>query len=572
MRESLVNVLITSASRKVSLVRSFQSALLRSGGGRVIAVDASPYAPALYVADRRYLVPPGGAPEFIDEVARLCAVEGASLLIPTRDEELALFAEVRERFLSHGVRIMVPSSDTVKTCSDKLQFFTFCVQHRFDVPRTFDRDEWQSADFPLFVKPRFGKGGQNARRVECEQELQFIVRDPEQWVVQECVTWPEATIDLLADFTGRVLSVVPRLRRLVIGGESYVSETIGSCDLIAEASRLSTELGLVGHNTIQCFWNGDAAKFIEVNPRFGGAASLSRAAGADSALALVRIAKGEELPQEIRGFQKNLIMLRFTEDLFIEGNALVSPALSQKRGEDVPFVAREKNALKAVLFDLDNTLYPEEQFVVSGFRAVAQTLGERLNLSADTLFQKMLKTLRDHGRGKVFDRLLEEFQIDSAKWLPTLVQVYRSHQPLIFLSPGVTAALRSLKDRGVKIGLVTDGLASVQRRKIAALGLDSVMDVIVCTEELGRGSRKPSTSPFEVALQLLNVPPGAAAYVADDVSKDFAGPNRLGMKSVQIRGAGFVGVPQSSLPADLVYRPGFTADSLDEALEVLERD
>lgn len=567
-----MNVLITSASRKVSLVRSFQSALVKSGGGCVVAVDSSPYAPALYLADRRYLVPPSSAPEFIDEVARLCQVEGVSLLIPTRDEELSLFAEVREKFLAEGVRVMVPSADTVKTCSDKLRFLTFCGQHNFDVPRTFERNEWKTAGFPLFVKPRFGKGGHDARRVESEQELQFVVKDPEQWVVQECVTWPEVTIDLLADFGGRVISVVPRLRKLVIGGESYVSETIDSRDLIAEARRLATEAGLVGHNTIQCFWNGNTAKFIEVNPRFGGAASLSSAAGADSAQALVRMASGENLPQRIGEFRKNLFMLRFTEDLFIEGRDLLLSASSVAPIEGSRSTTHRETLVKAVLFDLDNTLYPEEQFVLSGFRAVARTLGERMNLSTEAVFANMLKILKDHGRGKVFDRLLEDFQIDSATWLPTLVQVYRSHQPLIFLFPGVTEALRSLKDRAVKIGLVTDGLASVQRRKIAALGLDAVMDVIVCTEELGKGCRKPSTAPFEIALQLLNVPGGAAAYVADDVSKDFAGPNRLGMKSVQIRSTGLVGVPQSSLPKDPVYLPGLTVESLDEALRVLELD
>lgn len=567
-----MNVLITSASRKVSLVRSFQSALLKSGGGRVIAVDSSPYAPALYVADRRYLVPPSDGHEFIDEVARLCAVENVSLLIPTRDEELALFAEARERFLSDGVRVMVPSVETVKTCSDKLRFLTFCVQHRFDVPHTFGCNEWKAADFPLFVKPRIGKGGHGARKVECEQELRLVVKDPEQWVIQECVMWPEVTIDLLADFGGRVLSVVPRLRKLVIGGESYIGETIDARDLIAEASRLAMDMGLVGHNTIQCFWNGGAAKFIEVNPRFGGAASLSRAAGADSAAALVRTARGEELPQRSGEFRKNLFMLRFTEDLFIEGRDLLSPPSSRTPAEDLQPALPRETSVMAVLFDLDNTLYPEEQFVLSGFRAVAHTLGERLNLEVETLFQKMSKILQDQGRGKVFDRLLEELQIEPAGWLPTLVQVYRSHQPLIFLFPGVISVLRSLKDRGVKIGLVTDGLASVQRRKIAALGLDSVMDVIVCTEEVGKGCRKPSTTPFEVALQLLNVPPGAAAYVADDASKDFAGPNRLGMKSVQVRSAGLVGIPQSSSPNDSVYRPGFTVESLDEALEVLVLD
>jgi carbamoyl-phosphate synthase large subunit len=77
----------------VSLVRAFQSALADFGGGNVIAVDVTPYAPALYFADRRFLVSPSTTPLFIDEILDICKRENVALLIPTRDEELAQFAE-----------------------------------------------------------------------------------------------------------------------------------------------------------------------------------------------------------------------------------------------------------------------------------------------------------------------------------------------------------------------------------------------------------------------------------------------------------------------------------------------
>ncbi len=90
---------------------------------------------------------------------------------------------------------------------------------------------------------------------------------------------------------------------------------------------------------------------------------------------------------------------------------------------------------------------------------------------------------------------------------------------------------------------MTDGLASTQRRKIAALGLEAYMNAIVCTGELGKSCAKPSSSR---SGWLSPAGHGAkiAAYVADDISKDFAGPNQLGMKSVQIRTAGLLGVRQ----------------------------
>ncbi len=566
-----MNVLITSASRKVSLVRAFQSALRRAGRGNVIAVDMSPYGPALYAADRRFLVGPSTNPDFIEQILAICEREKVALVIPTRDEELLLFAEAQERFSAARIRVMVPQSETVRICSDKLAFISFCREHAFEVPRTFEHEKWNSSDLPLFVKPRFGKGGKGARVVRSEQELHCALNRPDPSIIQEYVDWPEYTVDLLANFEGRVLSVVPRLREMVIAGESYVSRTVNAPELIAESSRLAAALHLVGHNTIQCFWNGERIKFIEINPRFGGAAALSMAAGADTPEMLIRLVKGETVEPCVGQFEGDLTMLRFTEDIFLKRGDLV-PEISDSRVSHLASESRPGTGLRAIVFDLDNTLYPEEQFVVGGFRAVARLLAARGHLEEETLLKRMLHILHMHGRGRVFNILLEELEIDSGVWLPTLIQVYRSHRPVLALFPQAAGVLRALKDRGLRLGLVTDGLASMQRKKISALGLESYMDAIVCTGELGQGRAKPSPVPFEVALNLLEVSPGAAAYVADDISKDFAGPNRLGMKSVQVRSTGLVGVKQKPRTSDRMFEPQMTAGSLGEAVALLGLD
>lgn len=262
-------------------------------------------------------------------------------------------------------------------------------------------------------------------------------------------------------------------------------------------------------------------------------------------------------------------MLRFTEDLFLKASARVQSAGAGSRPAGKFPMLDRGSELRAVLFDLDNTLYPEEQFVVSAFRATAHFLAARVRFDAQALFEQTMNILRVHGRGKVFDILLHELEIDSTTWLPTLVQVYRSHHPMLSLPPETAAILRALKNRGMRLGLVTDGPASTQRRKIAALGLEAYMDAIVCTGELGKSYAKPSPVPFRVALNLLDTAPESAAYVADDISKDFAGPNHLGMKSVQVRTAGLVGVRQKPLPNESAFRPQMSAVSLAEALALL---
>jgi len=323
-----MQVLITSASRKVSLVKAFQRALDEVVGGSVIAVDLSALSPALYIADENYLVPPTREPEFLDALVHLCKQRQIRLIIPTRDEELPFFAEHRERFAAIGVRVMVPDVETVAICQDKKRFIHFCLDNRFSVPKYYaPADLSSSLEFPLFVKPRKGKGGRNTMQVNSRDDLALALETVPDAIVQSFLLAPEYTIDLFADFAGQVISVVPRERVRIFGGESFVGKTVSNPQLIQEAVRLATELGLIGHNTIQCFLDNDVVKFIEVNPRFGGGANLGFAAGASTPLFLVKLLNGEKLAPMIGEFRDNYVMLRYTEDLFLDAASLTDRKL-----------------------------------------------------------------------------------------------------------------------------------------------------------------------------------------------------------------------------------------------------
>ena len=192
--------------------------------------------------------------------------------------------------------------------------------------------------------------------------------------------------------------------------------------------------------------------------------------------------------------------------------------------------------MKAVIFDLDDTLYEERQFVESGFRAVAHVLAKRSGRTETALFARMLEILQAQGRGAIFDTLLAEVSPGShtPDEVRLLLYVYRSHRPAIALFPEARPTLALLREAGYRLGIVTDGAGTVQRNKIAALDLEPLVDAVVCTDEIGREWWKPSTTPFNVALALLDVAAADAAYVGNDPGKDFAGPNALGMRTIQI--------------------------------------
>jgi len=222
--------------------------------------------------------------------------------------------------------------------------------------------------------------------------------------------------------------------------------------------------------------------------------------------------------------------------------------------------------VKAVLFDLDDTLYPEMAFVRGGFRAAARHLAGRHGLDTERLYEEMLDVLGRDGRGRVFDRVLEHHGLLSAEAVALMVYIYRTHRPSLRPDDDARATLEALRQADVRLGLVTDGMGSVQRRKIAALEIEDLFDAIVCTDELGAGCGKPSVLPFRIALELLEAPPGASAYVGDNPAKDFAGPNALGMLSIQV--TRHAGAAAAEVPPE--QRAAVVVDRLAEIVPVVE--
>jgi putative hydrolase of the HAD superfamily len=197
---------------------------------------------------------------------------------------------------------------------------------------------------------------------------------------------------------------------------------------------------------------------------------------------------------------------------------------------------RPATAPRAVIIDMDDTLYPERDFLLSGARAVARFLAERTDSAADEVMRLIDALLAEpEGRAQLFDRLLRRMNLWSAPLSLTLVHVYRTHRPSIQACADVAPALTALRSAGLRLALLSDGPATVQRNKFEALGVGALFDAVVFTDDLPAGNRKPSLVPFQVAANLLAVQPNECVCVADDASKDFIAPRALGMSTVCVR-------------------------------------
>ena len=191
--------------------------------------------------------------------------------------------------------------------------------------------------------------------------------------------------------------------------------------------------------------------------------------------------------------------------------------------------------IKVVIFDLDDTLIKELDYVKSGFEVVAKITAKKYDLDKDKIFRDLNKFFQENSKN-VFNRLLEAYNIEYlSKDILELVDAYRNHQPQIKLFDDVLEVLKILKDDGIKLGIITDGYESSQKAKIKVLKLDKLIDKIVITDTLGKDYWKPSSKAFEIVKEYFNVQYEEMIYVADNANKDFIAPEKLGMQWVQIK-------------------------------------
>jgi putative hydrolase of the HAD superfamily len=223
--------------------------------------------------------------------------------------------------------------------------------------------------------------------------------------------------------------------------------------------------------------------------------------------------------------------------------------------------------IRAVTFDLDDTLYPQAAYLAGAWRSVAAALAVTGmgDLVAARLHRALVAIAAEGSdRGRIIDRALAACGL-SASWAPRLVAAFRDHEPAsLDLYPGAREAIARLRRR-VPIGLVTDGDPAIQRAKLRALGLTDAFDVVVLSDELGRAHRKPDPLPFERALSAFAIPAAAAVHVGDRPAKDVAGATRVGMRAIRVRTGEYRGQPDD--PAVAAW---LVCDSVAGAVAAIE--
>jgi len=223
--------------------------------------------------------------------------------------------------------------------------------------------------------------------------------------------------------------------------------------------------------------------------------------------------------------------------------------------------------ITTVIFDLDDTLFDEIDFCRSGFQAAARYIATLSDAySAEHIFAVIWDSFISGDCGSTFNVALTKLGISyDARVIHNLVEIYRTHPPTITLPPESRVTLNELKDK-YTLALLTDGFLPTQRLKVQALGIEHYFKAIVYTEELGREHWKPSPRGFEKLMETLSARPEQTVYVADNETKDFIAPNRLGLVTIQLlRPSGLYRQP-SPLPE---AAPKLKIDRIDELAKIL---
>lgn len=314
-----INILILSAGRRVELVNCFKKAAEELKiDSQIIAADLSNTAPALYFADKFYLIPRIGAPDYLERIIQICNAEDIRLIVPTIDTELLILSENKELIETQtSAKLLVSDLKVVEICRNKKNSHKFFEKYHFGVPKMIEDIHSAEIQFPVFIKPLDGSSSINAFKINNQKELEFFysyIKDP---IVQEMMVGTEYTVDVFLDFDSKIITIAPRERIAIRSGEISKGRIIKDREIIEDVRRLMEVLKPIGHITVQCMKTQNGIQYIEINPRFGGGAPMTIKAGANSCKNLYRLLMGESLEYN-EDYRDNVLFLRFDDAIMLD--------------------------------------------------------------------------------------------------------------------------------------------------------------------------------------------------------------------------------------------------------------
>lgn len=314
-----MNILILSCGTRNKVVQYFKKAL--AGQGSVIATDMSPNAPALYDADKHYIVPRMSAPGYIDVIFDICKKEKISGVLSLIDPELSLLAKHMDDFAALGVTVIGSSYDLCEQSLDKMQMFRYLTERGYRCAKSYVSREQFYEDvaagvisYPVFVKPVQGSASISISKVYDKETVDLLFDHSDNLMIQEFLNGQEIGADVYIDMiSGDVVSIFTKKKLVMRAGETDKAVSFKDEKLFALIQRFVKETGFRGQIDIDIFEIGGEYYISEVNPRFGGGYPHAYECGCDHMMLICNNLKGISNEKNIGNYEENLVMMKYNE-------------------------------------------------------------------------------------------------------------------------------------------------------------------------------------------------------------------------------------------------------------------
>ena len=314
-----MNFLILAAGTRNKVVQYFKKTF--DGVGTIVATDASELGPAIYDADKHYIVPPITSPGYIDLILDICRKEKISGVLSLIDPELSLLAENEEKFREVGTTVIGSSYELCEIALDKMQMYSWLTAHGYPCARSWeDRDafyrevEAGRVQYPVFVKPARGSASISISKVYDRETVDLLFAHEDGLMIQEFLNGQEIGADVYIDMiTGEVVSIFTKKKIKMRAGEPDKAVSFKDPKLFEIIEKFVLEAGYRGQIDIDIFDIGGVYYISEVNPRFGGGYPHAYESGCDHMKLILNNLQGRANEKRIGDYDEGIYMMKYNE-------------------------------------------------------------------------------------------------------------------------------------------------------------------------------------------------------------------------------------------------------------------
>lgn len=319
-----MNILITSVGTRNKIVQYFKNEVGNSG--KIIATDMSELAPAIYEADKFYIVPAMSDPKYLDIILD-CKKEKVDALFTLIDPEISLIAKNKTRFLDIGTIPLVSEYEQVELAFDKYKMFCYLKENGFKTAKSYvDKNEFYTdlnegkINFPVFVKPVKGSASINISKVNSKKEIDLLFDLYDNLIIQEFLNGQEIGADVYIDpISKKVVSIFTKEKIKMRAGETDKARSFKDKELFELISRLIEKIGYQYMIDMDIFKIGNDYYISEINPRFGGGYPHAYESGVKFTKFVINSINNVENQNHIGEYEENIYMMKYNEIMIKRG-------------------------------------------------------------------------------------------------------------------------------------------------------------------------------------------------------------------------------------------------------------